>query len=76
MNNFSYKKARARLDEILRFFESEDFDLEKGREFFQEGIELIKKSLDRVKEVENEIIEIKSSSTGESAHSETKKKAA
>lgn len=57
--DFSYKQARARLDEILRFFESGNFDLEKGREFFKEGIELIKKSLKRVEEVENEIIEIK-----------------
>lgn len=57
--NFSYKQARKRLDEILQFFESGDFDLEKGREFFKEGIELIKKSLKRVEEVENEIIEIK-----------------
>lgn len=56
---FSYKESRKRLEEILRFFESQDFDLEKGRELFQEGIELIKKSLKRVKEVENEIIEIK-----------------
>jgi len=63
MEKFSYKKARLRLDEILRFFESDDFDLEKGRELFQEGIELIKKSLDRVKEVENEIIEIKAKDT-------------
>ncbi len=56
---FSYKESRKRLEEILRFFESNDFDLERGRELFGEGIELIKKSLTRVKEVENEIIEIK-----------------
>lgn len=56
---FSYKQARKRLDEILKFFESEDFDLEKGRELFKEGIELVKTSLKRVEEIENEIIEIK-----------------
>lgn len=56
---FSYKQARKRLEEILSFFESDDFDLEKGRELFKEGTNLIKKSMDRVNEVENEIIEIK-----------------
>lgn len=56
---FSYKQARKRLDEILSFFESGDFDLEKGREFFKEGIDLVKKSLKRVEEIENEIVEIK-----------------
>ena len=60
--DFSYKQARKRLDEILQFFESGDFDLEKGREFFKEGIELIKKSLKRVEEIENEIMEIKKKS--------------
>ena len=59
---FSYKQSRKRLDEILKFFESSDFDLEKGRELFKEGIELVKKSLKRVEEVENEIIEIKKNS--------------
>lgn len=58
-DQFSYKKAKTRLDEILHFFESGDFDLEKGRELFKEGIELIRKSLVRVEEIENEIIEIK-----------------
>lgn len=62
MKDFSYKESRKRLEEILRFFESNDFDLEKGRELFQEGIGLIKKSLKRVAEVENEIIEIKKKS--------------
>lgn len=56
---FSYKESKQRLDEILHFFESGDFDLEKGRELFKEGIELIKKSLVKVEEIENEIIEIK-----------------
>lgn len=58
-DQFSYKQSKQRLDEILRFFESGDFDLEKGRELFKEGIDLIKKSLVRVEEIENEIIEIK-----------------
>jgi exodeoxyribonuclease VII small subunit len=62
MEKFSYKNARKRLDEILQFFESSDFDLEKGRELFKEGIDLVKKSLKRVEEVENEIIEIKKQS--------------
>lgn len=56
---FSYKASRKRLDEILQFFESGDFDLEKGRELFKEGIDLIKKSIKRVEEIENEIIDIK-----------------
>ena len=59
MEKFSYKQARKRLDEILSFFESGDFDLEKGRELFTEGIELVKKSLKRVEEIENEIVDIK-----------------
>ncbi|MBI3335652.1 MAG: exodeoxyribonuclease VII small subunit [Candidatus Portnoybacteria bacterium] len=62
MERFSYKQARKRLDEILQFFESGDFDLEKGRELFKEAIELIKKSLKRVEEIENEIVEIKKES--------------
>lgn len=62
MDKFSYKQARKRLDEILQFFESGDFDLERGRELFKEGIELIKKSLKRVEEIENEIVEIKKNS--------------
>ena len=59
MEKFSYKQARKRLDEILSFFESGDFDLEKGRELFTEGIDLVKKSLKRVEEIENEIVDIK-----------------
>jgi len=62
VEQFSYKQSRKRLDEILKFFESSDFDLEKGRELFKEGIDLVKKSLKRVEEVENEIIEIKKNS--------------
>ena len=56
---FDFAKAIEELEEINRWFQSEEIDLDKGLSKFRRGLELIKKSRERLKEVENEFKEIK-----------------
>jgi len=49
-----------KLSQIVSWFESEnELDVEKGLEYVKQGAELIKSSRARLKEIENEFIEIK-----------------
>lgn len=56
---FDFTKAIKELEEINRWFQSEEIDLEKGLFKFRRGLELIKKCRERLKKVENEFKEIK-----------------
>lgn len=56
---FDFAKAIKELEEINRWFQSEDFNLEKGLVKIRHGFKLIRKCRDRLKRVENEFAEIK-----------------
>lgn len=56
---FDFAKAIKELEEINRWFQSEDFDLEKGLAKIRRGFKLIQKCRNRLKRVENEFTEIK-----------------
>lgn len=56
---FDFAKAIEELEEINRWFQSEEIDLDEGLAKFRRGLELIKKSRKRLQEVENEFKEIK-----------------
>lgn len=47
------------LEEINQWFQNEDINLDEGLAKFRRGMDLIKKCRDRLKQVENEFIEIK-----------------
>jgi exodeoxyribonuclease VII small subunit len=47
------------LEEIVRWFESNEVDLEEGLKKFEHGLELAKKCRARIKEVENKVTLIK-----------------
>lgn len=59
MDKFNFAKAMKELEEINRWFESEEIDLEEGVKNFDKGMKLIHKCKERLKEVENKIIKIK-----------------
>lgn len=54
-----FAKAIKELEEINRWFQGEEIDLEEGLAKFRRGLELIKKCRNRLKEAENEFQEIK-----------------
>ena len=56
---FDFSKAIAELEEINRWFQREGIDLDTGLAKFRRGLELIKSCRGRLKQVENEFIEIK-----------------
>jgi exodeoxyribonuclease VII small subunit len=56
---FDFSKAITELEEINRWFQSEEIDLDTGLAKFRRGLELIKICRGRLKQVENEFIEIK-----------------
>lgn len=56
---FNFTKAIEELEEINRWFQNEEIDLEEGLTKFRHGLELIKKCRERLKIVENEFKEIK-----------------
>lgn len=56
---FDFTKAIAEIEEINRWFQNENVNLDEGLMKFRRGLELIKKCQERLKEVENEFIEIK-----------------
>ncbi|MFH1706138.1 MAG: exodeoxyribonuclease VII small subunit [Patescibacteria group bacterium] len=56
---FDFAKAIEELEEINRWFQNEEINLDEGLSKFRRGLELIKKSRGRLKEVENEFKEIK-----------------
>lgn len=56
---FDFSKAIGEIEEINQWFQNEDIDLDEGLEKFRQGLELIKKCKSRLKQVENEFVEIK-----------------
>lgn len=47
------------LEDIVRWFESNEVDLEEGLKKFERGLELAKKCRARLKDVENKVTQIK-----------------
>lgn len=56
---FNFTKSIKELEEINRWFQSGDINLEEGLAKFRHGLELIKKCRKRLKQVENEFTEIR-----------------
>lgn len=49
-----------KLSQIVSWFDTQsELDVEKGLEYVKEGVTLIKASRERLKEIENEFLEIK-----------------
>ncbi len=55
----SFAKAFEELEEITRWFESSEMDLDEGLKKFERGLELSKLCRDKLDEVENKVKEIK-----------------
>lgn len=58
-SNFDFKKSIAELEEINRWFQEEEVDLDEGLKRLKKGKDLIKQCRERLKSVENEFIKIK-----------------
>ena len=56
---FDFKKSIEELEEINRWFQDEEVDLDEGLKRLRRGKDLIKKCRERLKSVENEFIKIK-----------------
>lgn len=54
-----FNKVIKELEEINDWFQNEEINLDEGLVKFRRGLELIKKCRQKLKEVENELIEIK-----------------
>lgn len=54
----NFTKAYEELEEIVKDFESRELDLEKDIPKFERGMELAKKLKERLKEIENKVVEI------------------
>lgn len=57
--SFDFAKAIAELEEINRWFQNEEINLDEGLAKFRRGLEIIKNSRRQLKQVENEFMEIK-----------------
>lgn len=58
-NKFDFSAAIKELEEISRWFQNEEINLDEGLAKFKKGADLIKKCRQHLKEVENQFIEIK-----------------
>ena len=58
-SKFNFSKAIKDIEEINNWFQNEEIDVDEGLEKFRSGLELIKKCKSRLKQVENEFVEIK-----------------
>ena len=56
---FDFGKAYKELEDIIAWFEREEVDLEEGLRRFERGLELAKGCKERLKDVENKVVEIK-----------------
>lgn len=56
---FDFGEAYKELEEIIGWFEKEEVDLEEGLKKFERGLELAKGCKERLKEVENKVVQIK-----------------
>lgn len=57
-NVFNFSKGYAELERIVHDFESRELDLEKDLPQFERGLELASKLQNRLKAIENKIIDI------------------
>ncbi len=55
----NFAEAFKELEEIVRWFESSEVDLEEGLKKFERGLELAKKCRTRLSEVENKVTQIR-----------------
>jgi exodeoxyribonuclease VII small subunit len=58
-HKFDFKKSITELEEINRWFQEEEVDLDEGLKRLKRGKDLIQKCRARLKSVENEFIKIK-----------------
>lgn len=56
---FDFGSAYKELESIVEWFEREDVDLEEGLRKFERGLLLARQCKDRLKDVENKVVEIK-----------------
>jgi len=56
---FNFTKAYQEIEEINKWFQSEDIDLDEALQKYERGLELINKCKERLKEAENRFEEIK-----------------
>ncbi len=56
---FDFGEAYKELEAIIGWFEKEEVDLEEGLRKFERGLELAKGCKERLKEVENKVVQIK-----------------
>lgn len=68
--HFHFQEALKQLEEINQWFQQEDIDLEEGLKKLKEGKELITKCQARLREVENEFIEIQGEMSSSTAPAE------
>ena len=66
MEKINLSESLKKLEAISRWFDEQDeVDVEKGLEKVKEGVQLIKASRERLKEVENEFEDVKKELEGE-----------
>lgn len=58
-NQPSFAEAMKQLEEINRWFQEEDIDLDEGLKKLRDGKALLQQCRERLKEVENEFVKIK-----------------
>jgi exodeoxyribonuclease VII small subunit len=63
-DKFNFGQAYSELEEIIRWFERGDVDLEAALDKFERGLELAGKCRERLKEVENRVSRIKAKFEG------------
>ncbi len=56
---FNFTKAYQEIEEINKWFQKEEIDLDEALKKYERGMELIEKCKKRLKEVENKFEEIK-----------------
>ncbi|MEK9152835.1 MAG: exodeoxyribonuclease VII small subunit [Patescibacteria group bacterium] len=56
---FNFGEAYHELEEIIAWFEREEVDLDEGLKKFERGLALARKCKERLKDVENKVVEIK-----------------
>lgn len=56
---FNFTKAYQEIEEINKWFQNDEIDLDNALKKYEKGMELIKKCNDRLKETENKFEEIK-----------------
>lgn len=60
---FDFSQAIKRLDEINKWFQEEEIDLDEGLKKLREGKEIIKECRKKLKDVENEFTKIQGKPT-------------